>query len=131
MADKNIQHGTGRRKTAVARVRIKPGKGEIIINKRPMDVFFPRDRDRGVIMQPLKLTETTEAYDIIAQVNGGGIAGQAGAVRLGISRALLKVDTALEKKLRDNNMLTRDSRRKERKKPGQPGARKSFQFSKR
>jgi len=131
LADKNIQHGTGRRKTAVARVRIKPGKGEIIINKRPMDVFFPRDRDRGVIMQPLKLTETTEAYDIIAQVNGGGIAGQAGAVRLGISRALLKVDTALEKKLRDNNMLTRDSRRKERKKPGQPGARKSFQFSKR
>ena len=131
MAEQNIQHGTGRRKTAVARVRVKPGKGEITVNKKPMDVFFPRERDRKVILQPLKITDTTEAYDIIAQVHGGGIAGQAGAVRLGIARALLRTDSALEPTLRSNQMLTRDSRKKERKKPGRPGARKSFQFSKR
>ena len=131
MAKQNFHHGTGRRKTAVARVRIKPGKGEIVVNKRPMEVFFPRERDRGIVIQPLKLTDTTEAYDIIVQVHGGGIAGQAGAVKLGISRALLKADSALEPTLRANQMLTRDSRKKERKKPGRPGARKSFQFSKR
>ena len=131
MADKTYFWGTGRRKTAVARVRIRHGKGEIIINKRTLDVYFPRERDRKIIAAPLKVTERSEQFDVIARVEGGGLTGQAGAMQLGIARALLKAESGLESILRDKGMLTRDSREKERKKYGQPGARRRFQYSKR
>jgi len=127
-----LQHyGTGRRKTATARVFLHPGNGAIEINGRAFDAYFPSDVLRMVVRQPLVLTESTERFDIVATVEGGGIAGQAGAVRHGISRALLEVDIALRDRLKSAGLLTRDPRKKERKKYGQPGARKRFQFSKR
>ena len=125
------QYGTGRRKTATARVFLRPGGGAIQVNGRALENYFPSDILRMVVRQPLVLTETTERFDIVATVEGGGIAGQAGAVRHGISRALLEVDAELRDRLKSAGLLTRDPRKKERKKYGQPGARKRFQFSKR
>jgi small subunit ribosomal protein S9 len=123
--------GTGRRKTSVARVRLKKGTGQIVINDRDMKTYFPRERDRLEVIKPMRIAEKDKEYDAIAKVEGGGIAGQAGAVQLGIARALVKAHETLDPVLREHGMLTRDSRMKERKKYGQPGARKRFQFSKR
>ena len=131
MAGKEFTWGTGRRKTAVARVRICEGSGNIAVNGRKYDEFFPVMQDRLNILAPLKATETQEKYDIYVNVRGGGSSGQSGAIRLGISRALIEYDETLENTLRDGQFLTRDSRIKERKKYGKAGARKSFQFSKR
>ncbi len=121
----------GRRKEAIARVRLIPGEGKVTINKMPLLDFFKRETLKMIIEQPLELTETLGQYDIVANVNGGGLSGQAGAVRLGIARALLKIDEEYRPKLKQAGFLTRDPRMKERKKYGQPGARKRFQFSKR
>jgi len=121
----------GRRKEAVARVRLVPGEGKVTVNKMPLLDFFKRETLKMTIEQPLELTETLGKYDISANVNGGGLSGQAGAVRLGIARALLKIDEEYRPKLKQAGFLTRDPRMKERKKYGQPGARKRFQFSKR
>ena len=121
----------GRRKEAVARVRLVPGEGKVTVNKMPLLDFFKRETLKMIIEQPLELTETLGKYDITANVNGGGLSGQAGAVRLGIARALLKIDEEYRPKLKQAGFLTRDPRMKERKKYGQPGARKRFQFSKR
>ena len=123
--------GTGRRKSSVARVRIRPGKGEVIINKRKLDEYFTQPRDRSDAVAPLEATDTAKGLDVFVNVKGGGTSGQAGAVMLGIARALRKYDEGLMSILRDTGYLTRDSRMVERKKPGQKGARKKFQFSKR
>ena len=123
--------GTGRRKSSVARVRVRPGKGRIQINKRPLEDYFPKDQQRQAVLAPLKETEKMADVDVIIRVHGGGITGQAGACKLGIARALKKYDTELEDILRNSGMLTRDSRMKERKKPGLHGARRGTQFSKR
>jgi small subunit ribosomal protein S9 len=122
---------TGRRKSATARVRIRPGKGEIKVNGKTAADFFPSESVRGYICQPLTVTGSSEKFDIFANIKGGGTVGQAGALRHGIARALVKHDDAMRSVLKNCGMLTRDSRVKERKKPGQPGARKRFQFSKR
>lgn len=122
---------TGRRKTAVSHVWLRPGSGKITVNGRPGDEFFANVATRCFIDQPLLLTNTKETYDIVASVKGGGPTGQAGALRHAISRALASVDPAHREVLKDAGCLTRDPRMKERKKPGQPGARKRFQFSKR
>ena len=124
-------YGTGRRKTSTARVFLRPGSGTLTINRRAFDAFFPSEALRRQIRQPLILTETAEKFDILATVAGGGVSGQAGAVRLGISRALVEYNLELRKKLKDDGLLTRDARAKERKKYGMAGARKRFQFSKR
>ncbi len=121
----------GRRKEAIARVRLVTGEGKVTVNKMPLLDFFKRETLKMIIEQPLELTETFGKYDIYANVNGGGLSGQAGAVRLGIARALLKIDEEHRPKLKQAGFLTRDPRMKERKKYGQPGARKRFQFSKR
>jgi small subunit ribosomal protein S9 len=123
--------GTGRRKTAVARVRLAPGSGKITINRRPLENYFPLDTQRAAVTQPLTITATSDKLDVKVNVTGGGPNGQAGAVRHGISRALLKFDAALRPALKAEGFLTRDPRARERKKYGQPGARKRFQFSKR
>jgi small subunit ribosomal protein S9 len=123
--------GTGRRKTAVARVRIAPGAGKITVNGRAFEVYFPTDSLRGVVSAPLLRTDTANKYDVAVNVTGGGPQGQAGAVRHGIARALLEVDANLRPALKAEGYLTRDSRMRERKKYGRPGARKRFQFSKR
>ena len=123
--------GTGRRKSSVARVRVKPGKGQLLINNRKVSEYFSLDKDRNAVMAPLKSAGVGESIDIFVNVKGGGTTGQAGAVVLGIARALMSYDPTLMKSLRDGGYLTRDSRMVERKKPGKPGARKSFQFSKR
>jgi small subunit ribosomal protein S9 len=123
--------GTGRRKTAVARVRLMPGDGKIVVNTKTVDGYFTEEKDRRSVLSPLVATGATKAYDIGVRVNGGGRTGQADAVKLGIARALLKADTAYEQALREGKFLTRDPRMKERKKYGQKGARKRFQFSKR
>ena len=129
---RNIQYyGTGRRKTAVARVFLKPGKGEVVINRKPVDDYVDSEILKMIIKQPLQLTETTDRFDMYITVKGGGIAGQAGAIKHGIARALLQYNPELRKKLKDAGFLTRDPRMKERKKYGQPKARKRFQFSKR
>ncbi len=122
---------TGRRKSATARVRIKPGTGIMKVNGRNADEFFPTESIMGYINQPLVLTENVGKFDIHANIDGGGQTGQAGAFRHGIARALIKIDDSLRPALKASGMLTRDARVKERKKPGQPGARKRFQFSKR
>lgn len=122
---------TGRRKTSVARVRLAAGSGKITVNGRAFDNYFPVDTLRMVVLQPFSATETTGKFDVHVSVNGGGPNGQAGAVRHGIARALLRVDANLRPTLKSNGFLTRDPRMKERKKYGQPGARKRFQFSKR
>jgi len=124
-------YGTGRRKTATARVFLRPGNGGVQVNGRDLETYFPSDILRMVVRQPLVLTETAERVDVVATVEGGGYAGQAGAVRHGISRALLEFDGELRERLKSAGLLTRDPRKKERKKYGQPGARKRFQFSKR
>ena len=121
----------GRRKDAVARVRVLPGTGQIIINKKPILEYLKRETLKMVVEQPLELTENLGKYDIYANVHGGGLSGQAGAIRLGISRALLKIDEDLRPVLKRNGFLTRDPRMVERKKYGLAGARKRFQFSKR
>jgi small subunit ribosomal protein S9 len=123
--------GTGRRKTAVARVRLTSGSGKITVNGRAFDNYFPVDSLRMTAVQPLTLTGTAEKFDVRIKVTGGGPCGQAGAVRHGIARALLTVDAALRPSLKAEGLLTRDPRMRERKKYGQPGARKRFQYSKR
>ena len=123
--------GTGRRKSAVARVRIRSGKGNVLINKRPLDEYFYRLRDRNSVLAPLVHTGTRDQVDVLIRVGGGGFTGQADACKLGIARALKKFNAELEPSLRDSNLLTRDGRMKERKKPGLRGARRSTQFSKR
>jgi small subunit ribosomal protein S9 len=124
-------YATGRRKTSTARVFMRPGTGTITVNEREFENFFPTDVLRMEIRQPLVLTETTEKFDILATVAGGGIAGQAGAIRLGIARALCEYSLDLRPALKKEGLLTRDARAKERKKYGLAGARKRFQFSKR
>ena len=124
-------YGTGRRKTSTARVFLRPGSGAISVNHRTFDAFFPTEALRTQIRQPLVLTETSEKFDILATVRGGGVSGQAGAVRLGIARALVEYNLELRKSLKAEGLLTRDARAKERKKYGMAGARKRFQFSKR
>jgi small subunit ribosomal protein S9 len=124
-------YGTGRRKTSTARVFLRPGTGAISVNHRTFDVFFPTEAQRTQIRRPLMLTETADKFDILATVAGGGVSGQAGAVRLGIARALVQYNGELRKRLKDEGLLTRDARAKERKKYGMAGARKRFQFSKR
>ena len=123
--------GTGRRKTAVARVRIAAGTGKITINRRPFESYFPLDTQRSVVTQPLTITATADKLDVRVNVQGGGPNGQAGATRHGISRALLNFDANLRPALKAEGFLTRDPRERERKKYGQPGARARFQFSKR
>jgi small subunit ribosomal protein S9 len=123
--------GIGRRKTSVARVRIKPGKGELVINQKKADDYFKLPKDRNAVRSPLKSINAVEGFDIFVNVNGGGITGQAGAVMLGIARALKNYNPAFLKELREGGYLTRDSRAVERKKYGRSGARKRFQFSKR
>ena len=123
--------GTGRRKTSVARVRIKAGKGELRINNKELTKYFTRPQDINVVVAPLKATDTQKSIDVLVNVKGGGITGQSGAVMLGIARALKIYDPNLIQKLRDGGYLTRDGRMVERKKPGQSGARRRFQFSKR
>jgi small subunit ribosomal protein S9 len=124
-------YGTGRRKTSTARVYLRPGSGIITVNRRAFEQFFPTAALRTQIRQPLVITESGERYDVLAIVSGGGVAGQAGAVRLGIARALCVADAELRRSLKTNGFLTRDARAKERKKYGLAGARKRFQFSKR
>jgi len=124
-------YATGRRKTATARVFLRPGTGAISVNSRAFDAFFPSEALRTQIRQPLVLTESADKFDILATVAGGGVSGQAGAVRLGIARALVEYNLELRKALKNEGLLTRDARAKERKKYGMAGARKRFQFSKR
>lgn len=122
---------TGRRKTATARVRLSTGTGKVLINGRPFETYFPTDSLRTLAMRPLTATQAVGKYDIRVNINGGGPVGQAGAVSLGVARALLESDVNAKAALRAEGLLTRDPRMRERKKYGQPGARKRFQFSKR
>ena len=124
-------YGTGRRKTSTARVFLRPGTGAITVNRRAFDAFFPTEALRTQIRQPLLVTETVDKFDVLATIAGGGVAGQAGALRLGIARALVEYNVELRQRLKKAGFLTRDARIKERKKYGQKGARKRFQFSKR
>ena len=124
-------YGTGRRKTSTARVYLRPGTGEIVVNRKAFDQYFPNEALRMIIRQPLQLTETASKFDILVNVTGGGPAGQAGAVRHGITRALMEFNADLRPTLKQAGLVTRDPRIKERKKYGQKGARKRFQFSKR
>jgi small subunit ribosomal protein S9 len=124
-------YATGKRKTAVARVYMKTGSGQITVNKRSFDDYFTRDSLKMIIQRPLELVGKKDQFDLFINVHGGGIAGQAGAVKHGISKALLEYDSECRSTLKKAGFLTRDSRIKERKKYGQPGARKRFQFSKR
>jgi small subunit ribosomal protein S9 len=130
-ASASTYYGTGRRKTSVARVWLRPGSGAIRVNQRPFEDYFPRETLRMIICQPLQLTNTLGQFDATINVGGGGPTGQAGAVRHGIARALLEFDLALRQALKRAGLLTRDPRMKERKKYGQPGARSKFQYSKR
>ena len=132
MAATIVQYlGTGRRKTSVARVFLRPGKGEIKVNNRAFDNYFPTESARAMVRQPLAATETMEKFDLLILANGGGVVGQAGAARLGISRALVEFNAELRSRLKKLGFLTRDPRAHERKKYGQKGARARFQFSKR
>jgi small subunit ribosomal protein S9 len=124
-------YGTGRRKTSTARVYLRPGTGEVRVNRKTFEQYFPNQALRMIIRQPLNLTDTASKFDIVVNVAGGGPAGQAGAVRHGITRALLEYNTDLRRTLKQAGLITRDPRIKERKKYGQKGARKRFQFSKR
>jgi small subunit ribosomal protein S9 len=123
--------GTGRRKTAVARVRLATGTGKILVNGRPLETYFAVDTLRAIVVEPFKATDNLGKYDVRATISGGGPNGQAGAMRLGVARALLEVDVNFRPALKAQGLLTRDPRMRERKKYGQPGARKRFQFSKR
>ncbi|MGO9894517.1 MAG: 30S ribosomal protein S9 [Bryobacteraceae bacterium] len=132
MAATLVQYlGTGRRKRSVARVFLRPGKGDITVNHRAFDEYFVTESTRAVVRQPLAATETIDKFDILILADGGGVAGQAGAARLGVSRALVEFNAELRAKLKKLGYLTRDPRAHERKKYGQKGARKRFQFSKR
>ncbi|MEI6244180.1 MAG: 30S ribosomal protein S9 [Acidobacteriota bacterium] len=131
MAAANQFYGTGRRKTSTARVFLRPGKGEIIINKKPIEKSFPTETLRLIVRSPLVATETVDKFDVLATTAGGGVAGQAGAMRLGISRALIALDEELRPSLKKAGFLTRDSREKESKKYGLKKARKAPQYSKR
>jgi small subunit ribosomal protein S9 len=124
-------YGTGRRKTSTARVYLRPGVGEVQVNRKPFDKYFPNETLRMIIRQPLQLTETTTKFDLLINVSGGGPSGQAGAIRHGITRALIEFNADLRPALKQAGLITRDPRIKERKKYGQKGARKRFQFSKR
>ena len=124
-------YGTGRRKDSVARVYLRPGNGKIVVNKRPVEEYFGRDTLKMILQQPLEITDSLQQFDIIVNVHGGGLSGQAGAIRHGISRALLLAMEDSRDTLKKAGMLTRDSRKVERKKYGQPGARKKYQYSKR
>ena len=124
-------YGTGKRKSSIARVWLKPGSGKIIVNDKSLDDYFGRETSKMVVKQPLELTENADKFDIYVTVKGGGDSGQAGAIKHGITKALLEADVALRGVLKKAGFITRDSRVKERKKYGQPGARKRFQFSKR
>jgi len=124
-------YGTGKRKSAVARVYLRPGNGEVTVNDVDFDTYFPNEMLKMVIKQPLALTETADKFDIFVRVRGGGLAGQSGAIRHGIAKALLDYNKELRARLKGASLLTRDSRIKERKKYGQRGARRRFQFSKR
>jgi small subunit ribosomal protein S9 len=124
-------YGTGRRKTATARVYLRPGDGNITVNKRTFEGYFPSETLRALIRQPLQVTETLGKFDVLVNVSGGGLSGQAGAIRHGIAKALLQFNIELRHRLKKAGFLTRDPRMKERKKYGQKGARKRFQFSKR
>ena len=124
-------YGTGRRKTSTARVYLRPGSGEVKVNHKPFDRYFPNETLRMIIRQPLQLTETVGKFDLVVNVTGGGPAGQAGAIRHGITRALIEFNADLRPTLKHAGLVTRDPRIKERKKYGQKGARKRFQFSKR
>jgi small subunit ribosomal protein S9 len=127
----NYNYGTGRRKSAVARVFIKPGKGSIVVNDKPVDVFFSRETGRMIVRQPLALTDNLDRFDIMVNVSGGGESGQAGAVRHGITRALIDFDASLKPALSKAGLVTRDAREVERKKVGLRKARRRKQFSKR
>jgi small subunit ribosomal protein S9 len=129
--EKAQYYGTGKRKTSTARVFLMPGTGQIVVNHVDIQEYFKKKTQRMVVTQPLVLTDTADKFDVYINVRGGGYSGQAGAVRLGISRALLEFDPELRPKIKKSGFLTRDPRIKERKKYGQPGARKRFQFSKR
>ncbi|NDE14213.1 30S ribosomal protein S9 [bacterium] len=131
MAKTKYIHAVGKRKTAIARVYMKPGTGVITINKRPMDEYMVRDTSKMVIMQPLELTDTVGKFDILVNVLGGGLNGQAGAIRHAISRALAESDPEKRSVLKSNGLITRDARKKERKMYGLAGARRRFQYSKR
>ena len=124
-------YGTGRRKTSTARVYLRPGVGEVLVNRKPFDKYFPNETLRMIIRQPLQLTETATKFDLLINVSGGGPSGQAGAIRHGITRALMEFNADLRPALKQAGLVTRDPRIKERKKYGQKGARKRFQFSKR
>ena len=127
----NQNYGTGRRKTSTARVFLRPGTGKVTVNNKPFETYFFDEMDRMLVKQPLQASDTLGKFDILVNVNGGGMRGQAGAVQHGISRALLESNPELRGILKKAGFLTRDPRMKERKKYGQPGARKRFQFSKR
>jgi small subunit ribosomal protein S9 len=131
LAERVQYQGTGRRKTSVARVRLIPGEGKVIVNKRPLNEYFGKKTLEMIVRQPLALTSAEGKFDVLANVHGGGITGQAGAVRLGIARALLKFDAEIRPILKKAGFLTRDPRMKERKKYGLKGARRAPQFSKR
>jgi small subunit ribosomal protein S9 len=124
-------YGTGRRKTSIARVWLRPGSGRIVVNRRSFEDYFPRETLRMIIAQPLQLTNTSGQIDVLVTVKGGGPSGQAGAVRHGIARALVRFDETLRQVLKKAGFITRDPRMRERKKYGQPGARQKFQYSKR
>lgn len=132
MAASQVQQlGTGRRRRAVARVFLRPGKGQITVNERAFENYFPTEAARSLVRQPLLATETADKFDVLITADGGGVKGQAGAARLGIARALIEFNSELRPKLKELGFLTRDPRSHERKKYGQKGARKRFQFSKR
>jgi small subunit ribosomal protein S9 len=131
MADLVQYYGTGRRKSAIARVFLRPGSGEVKVNGKPFETYFVTEQQRVSAKRPLALTETTATFDVITRVTGGGVNAQADAVKMGIARALLEFNIELRKTLKSDGLLTRDARSKERKKYGQKGARKRFQFSKR
>ena len=131
MSAQTQYYGTGRRKTAAARVFLRPGSGDFEVNGRDLETYFPNDIHKMIIKTPLQLTETVEKFDLFITVSGGGPSGQAGAIRHGISRALLEYNVELRERLKAAGLLTRDPRKKERKKYGQKGARARFQFSKR
>ena len=131
MAERNVYYATGTRKTSIARTWLEPGTGKITVNDRPLDDYFKVGTAKIIMLQPLSLTNTQEAYDINVRVLGGGITGQAGAIRHGITKALIQVEPDLRQVLKKAGFITRDARVKERKKYGQKGARARFQFSKR
>ncbi len=131
MSEVQQWYATGRRKSAVARVWLKPGNGVVTVNKRTLDQYFGRETLKMVLHEPFDLTETRDKYDVNVNVSGGGLAGQSGAIRHGITRALMKINPQFRPILKKVGLVTRDSRVKERKKYGQPGARKRFQYSKR